>query len=133
MGHFLPFYASPPKNPTNEIFEKIKQIAGYIIRLHMCTKKTQLYGVQSLRYRVRQTMFCPFFPQTTEKNDILKKKNLRMSSFYICVPKITIIWCLLLEIWSTTDTIFCHFRLLFALLLPQQPRKSKFRKNRIIM
>ena len=75
MCHFLPFYASPPKNPTNEIFEKIIQIAGYIIRLPMCTKK--LYGVQFLRYRVRQTMFChlsyfsPFYPQTTQKNDIL--------------------------------------------------------------
>ena len=82
MGHFLPFYASPPKNPTNEIFEKIKQIAGYIIRLHMCTKKTQLYGVQSLRYRVRQTQcFVPFSPKQPRKTIFWRKKILGCHHF----------------------------------------------------
>ena len=32
-----------------------------------------------------------------------------MSSFYTCVPKITILWCMLPEIWSATDTLLCQF------------------------
>ena len=36
----------------------------------------------------------------------------------------TIIWCMVSEIWSMTDRIFCHFGLCFALLLPL-PNKSK--------
>ena len=54
------------------------------------------------------TNFCPFCPLTTRKITILKKwnKHLEMPSFYTCVPKITIIWCMLPEIWSTTDIIF---------------------------
>ena len=32
-----------------------------------------------------------------------------MSSFYTCVPKITILRCMLPEIWSGTDTLLCQF------------------------
>ena len=39
-----------------------------------------------------------------------------ISSFYTCVPKITVKWCTVLEIQSKTDKIFCHFGLFFALL-----------------
>ena len=38
-----------------------------------------------------------------------------------------IIWCMVPEIWSMTDKIFCPYGLFFALL---QPRKSKFSKNK---
>ena len=41
----------------------------------------------------------------------------------------TIIWCMIPEIWSATDIIFCHFGLLFALLPPLQPKKLKFWKT----
>ena len=41
----------------------------------------------------------------------------------------TIIWCMVPEIWSVTDRIFCHFGPFFALLPPYQPEKSKFWKN----
>ena len=34
------------------------------------------------------------------------------------------------EIWSVKDTIFWHLGLFFALLLLQQPEKSKFWKNK---
>ena len=33
------------------------------------------------------------------------------------------------EIWRAKDIIFCHFGQFFALLLPWQPRKSKFKKK----
>ena len=34
------------------------------------------------------------------------KKHLDILSFYTCVPLIKIIWCMLPEIWSSTDRIF---------------------------
>ena len=37
--------------------------------------------------------------------------------------------CLVPEIWSATDRIFCHSGPFFALLPPYGPRKSKFSKN----
>ena len=55
----------------------------------------------------------------------LKKKHLEILSFYICVPLMTIIWCMVPEIWSVTDIIFCHFESFFALLPLQKPKKSK--------
>ena len=42
----------------------------------------------------------------------------------------TIIWCMVPEIWSVTDRIFCHSETLFVLLPPYRPRKSKFWKNK---
>ena len=54
--------------------------------------------------------FCPFTPLTTRQIKILKKwkMQLEMSSFNTFAPKIMIIWCMLPEIWRTTDIIFCH-------------------------
>ena len=66
-------------------------------------------------------------------------------SIYTCVPKTTIIWCIIPEIPSETDIIFCHFGSFFALLHPpplppmiswikilkqtEQPKKLKFWKT----
>ena len=44
------------------------------------------------------------------------KKNIWRSSLYTCVPKITILWYILLEIWSATVIIFCLIGPFFALL-----------------
>ena len=43
----------------------------------------------------------------------------------------TIIWCMVPEIWSAKDRIFCHSGPFFTLLPPSpfRPRKSKFWKN----
>ena len=41
----------------------------------------------------------------------------------------TIIWCIVPEIWNLTDRIFSHFGPFFALLPPKQPWKSKLWKN----
>ena len=40
----------------------------------------------------------------------------------------TIIWCMVPEIWSRTDIIFCNSGSFFALLPPYGPRKSNFQK-----
>ena len=44
-------------------------------------------------------LFCPFTPLTTQKIKNLKKwiRHLEISSFYICVPKIMIRWCMVPE------------------------------------
>ena len=42
----------------------------------------------------------------------------------------TIIWCMVPEIWNATDKIFCHSELFFAFLAKSYgPRKSKFKKK----
>ena len=54
-----------------------------------------------------------------------------MLSFYICLPHMTIIWCMVPEISSVADIIFCHFGLFFALLYPyssNNPENQKFKK-----
>ena len=40
----------------------------------------------------------------------------------------TVIRCMIPEIWKSMDRIFYHFGLFFAFLSPQQPEKSKFQK-----
>ena len=47
-------------------------------------------------------IFCPFYPPNDPK--FLKiKKHLEISSFYTCVPKSTIRWYKVPEIWCMTD------------------------------
>ena len=64
--------------------------------------------------------FMPFYPLKTSKNQDFEKRKilLEISSFNTCVPKITTIWCMVPEIQSKTDRIFCHFGPFFALLPP---------------
>ena len=47
-----------------------------------------------------------------------------MSSFSTCVPKITIIWCMLPEIWNRGD-IFSSFCAIFCPFTPLLPPKTK--------
>ena len=62
----------------------------------------------------------------------MRKKLLDISSFYTCAPKITVIWCMVLEILSETEKIFCHFGPFFALLpLPlNDPEYQNFEKKK---
>ena len=79
--------------------------------------------------------FCPFTsPLKTQKIKILKKwKNLlEISSFYRCVPKTTIIWVTVPEIWSDTDRIICNFGLFLPFYPPPSPNNPEninFEKN----
>ena len=102
----------PPKNLKNQNFEKMK----------MCTKNhnNMMYGSWDMEWD-RQNFFSfwanfwLFTPLATQKIKIWKNEQTIMSSFYTCVTKIIII-CMLPEIWSVTDIIFCHFGPLFTLL-----------------
>ena len=97
MSHFLPFLGGGggPKNKKqnknkNQNFEYMKKVAGDIIILHMYTT-----NYNHMRYCTWDTEceteffvilghFLPFHPP----NNLEKE----MSSFYKCVPKITIIF-----------------------------------------
>ena len=77
-----------------------------------------------------EPIFSLLSPSNPENQNFEKtKKHLEMSSFYKCVPKIMIIWCMLPEIWSETDMIFCHFGSFFALLLRYWLQTLKFGKD----
>ena len=99
-------------------------------------QQSSWYDLPFLGYSVWNTeisnygSFFALYPQTAGKIKIFEKwyKHLEMSSFYTCVPNITIIWCMLPEIWNTTDIIFCHFGQYFALPHYQLP-KWKFGIN----
>ena len=136
MGHFLPFYS--PNTLKNQNFEKMKKAPGDIIILHVCNKNydQMIYGSWDMVHDRCDifsfwAIFCPFTPLTPRKIKILKKWKhiLEISSFCLCVPKIMIRWCTVLEIWCMTDVIIFHFGPFFALLPPQQPKKSNFWKN----
>ena len=54
------------------------------------------------------------------------KKHLKILSFYKHKSQS---WCMVPQIWSAMDRIFCHFGLFLALLPPYEPRKLRFWKN----
>ena len=98
-------------------------------------QKPQSYETQ--KFLLLWTIFSSLtpLPLTTLKIKILKnwKMHLEMSSLYTCVPKITIIWCELPEIWCITDWIFSHFWPSFALLplpLPTSPENHNLEKTK---
>ena len=108
-----------------------------IIILHLCTiNDNHMYSSWDMEHDrhffVILTIFCPFTPVTTQKIKTLKKwkKRFEILSFHTCAPQMKIIWCMVLEIWSVTDTFFSNCGSFFALLPIEQPRKSKFWKNR---
>ena len=77
---------------------------------------------------------CPFTPppKNLQKSKFWKMKKFPGDIIILhCVPKITIIWCMVPEIWSEADRIFCHSGLLFAFYLPppMDPENQNFEKN----
>ena len=141
---FCPF---TPYGPRKSKFLKYKKKTTRKYHLTNVYHKWQLYDVLFLRYGVQRTEifvihhmmygswdmehdrqnffsfwtnFCPFTHLITWKIKILKKwkKHLEILAFYTYLPKMTIIWCMVPEILSATDRIFCHFGPFFALLPP---------------
>ena len=118
LNHFLPFYPSMDQESQN--FEKMKRTPWDIIILHMCTINDN-HDVWFLRYGAQRTEYLPFWiifchftlphhlpPTNNPENqnfEKVKKKLLQTLSFYTCVPQMTIIWCMVPEIWSTTEKV----------------------------
>ena len=130
---FLPFYT--PNNLKNQNFEKIKIKPADIIILHMCTinGNHMMYGSWDMKHDGQNflsfwTIFSPFTPLTW-KIKILKKwrNHLEILSFYTGISKITIIWCMIPDIWSVTMS--CHFGLFFCPFTPLTTQKIKSLKK----
>ena len=107
--HSLLFYL--PSNPENQNFKKMKKKNAW--RYHPFT---QVYQKSWSYLCYSWDMACDgcnffifhfglFFTLTGWKIKVLKKwkKRLEISSFYTCVPKTMITWCMVPEIWCKTD------------------------------
>ena len=62
----------------------------------------------------------------------LKKNILDISSFYTCVLKNKIIWCMASKIWSMGYRMFCHFGPFSALLSPKNLENQNLEKMKKI-
>ena len=118
MGNFLPFYPPPPLSPPlrpslkpkKSEFWKNEKNCYYrdIIILHICTKNYNhmRYGSWNTKWDRHNFLsfwaisaLYPLSPNNLENQNFENmKKGSGMSSFYTCVPKITIIWCILPQI-----------------------------------
>ena len=127
------FARLPPLKPQNiRILKNFKNWWGYYFTYEY--QKPQSYEVRFLRYRVRD-IFCHFrsffaLLLLMENQNYEKMKtaswDLEMSSFYKCVPKITIIWCMFPKISSVKDIIFSllgHFLPFYPTVDPQNLEK----------
>ena len=133
LGHFLPFY---PLKTVEIKISKNKKFAGDIIILHMYTKNHNqvTYGSWNMERDGQNSLsfwtnFCCFTPLSNQKNKIFKnwKKILEILSFYTFVPKVTIIWCMVLEIWSM---ILDRFSLFYSPTTQKVKILKNFKKNK---
>ena len=81
-----------------------------------CDVWFQSYEAQQTAFLSFSAIFCLFTPLTTWKIKTLKKwkKCLEISSFYTCVPQMTIIWCTVPDIWTAADRTFSCFGLFLS-------------------
>ena len=102
------FALLPSKNPKNQNFEKIEK------SLEILSFYTSVPKIMIMIWHVTDVIVIIHFPcpPPTKKNPNLpkklkfqryEKKHLKISSFYICVPKIMIVWCTVPEKWCATD------------------------------
>ena len=118
-------------------FWKNKKTPGDII-LHLCTKNLDMiysswdteYGRLKLRIVGH---FLPFYsaPKTPKNQNFEKmKKLLEISSFYTCVPKTTIIWGMVPEIWSEAGRSFCLLGYFLPFYPSNNPENQNFEKTK---
>ena len=120
---FCPF--TPLLAPKIKNWKKIRR---YFL-FHMCTINKDSWDIRHNRQKFLSfwAIFYPFIPLTNQKSKSKKneKKALEIFLFYIFLPRMTIIWCTVPEIWSYTGKIFSHFGPFFALLLKNQSFEEK--------
>ena len=85
-------------------------------------KKWNNFNIYNIVFKKK--FFLSFYPPTIK---ILKKwkQYLEMPSFHTCVPQMTIMWCMVSELWSTTDRIF----VIFSYFLPFYPTNNLKNQN----
>ena len=99
-----------PYGPRNQNFQRNGKNTWRYNHFTNISNSHMRYGSSNMKCNGQNflssgTVSCSFTPLTTQKMIILKKwkKSLEISSFYICVPKIMIRWCMIPEIWCATD------------------------------
>ena len=88
-------------------------------------------------WRVTDNFFCHFgliFAPWTQKTKSSKKwkKHLDRLSDYTCKPQMTIIWGMVLEIWSAADKMFCHLDRFLPIYPTHNPKNQNFEKMKKI-
>ena len=98
-----------------------------IISLHLCTRNDnhiEIWSTTDRFFVILDHFVYPFTspcsPLTTQKIKIKKKWNkyLKISPLYTSEPQITIIWCMVPEIWSMVNIYIFSFWTIFSLLAP---------------
>ena len=128
MGHFLPF---PSLKTTKIIILKKWKNLLKILSFYKCVPKTSIIWGTVLKIQSETQNFLSFWAiftllhsyQSRKSKFWKNKKSIwRCCHFlYTCILKITITWCMLPEIWSVRDIIFCHFGPFFCPLTPLPP------------
>ena len=121
FGQFFAFY--PPNNQKNQNFEKMKKTPGDIIILKMCNinGNNMMYGSWDMEHDkcnffVISDYFLYLYPPNKQKNQNFEKMKKTPGDVILQLCTI-IIWCMVLEIWSSRSAdFFCHFGSFFALL-----------------
>ena len=138
LGQFLPF--DTPNNALKFWKNEKKKTPVDIIILLLCiaNENHMIYFSWDIRHN-RQSFspfwanFLPFDPPNKPKNQNFEKMktSLEILSIYACVPQMTIIWCMVPEIWSAADRNG-HFGL-FLPFYPLGTRKLKNKSGDIII
>ena len=107
------------KTQKIKTLKKWKKNPGDIIILHNCTK-----NYDQMMHRSWDMV------HDSPKNQILEKWSitLQISSFYICVPKIMIRWCMLPETWCVTDVIIFQLGPFLSFYPCNIPKNQNFEK-----
>ena len=107
-----------------------KKIKKNTSRYHYQNLHDMIYSFWDIEHNILKWVilghFLPFYPRKNPKNQNFGKwKNLlKTSSFYICVTKITIIWCTIPEIRSETQNFLSFWAIFCPFNLPSPPPSS---------
>ena len=139
FSHFGPFFAlytpSPPNNPKNQNFQKLKKNPRDIIILHKCTinDNHMIYGSWDINCNrdCHLGPFLPFYPPNSPKNWNVKK-NLKKPGDIIILHKCTknhghMLYCS----WEFVCDRFNYISF-WAIFYPFTPHPPKSPKNRNI-
>ena len=117
---FLSFWTFCPLNPLTAPGKSkvwINEKNAWKKTIYICSFYTCVPQMKNIRCMVSEiwsvtgrslfrTIFCPFTSWTSCKINIFQKRrrHLEISSFYTWITQMTIIWCIVLEIWSAQWT-----------------------------
>ena len=129
-SHFLPFITLL----TPKIWKKCKKMEIFSFYTCTITEDHMMYGSWDIRHNRVFCHFGLFFCRLSlQPWKILKKWNKCLEiSFYTCIPQMTTLRCMVLEIWSTTE-FFVILDYLLPFYLPKNPENQNFERMKKIL